>query len=204
MTKENLSKIIYFGLFLISLTFGCTNAKKGFLLDERDGQSYKCIKMKDGKHWMVENLNYAINGSFCYGDDKVNCNNFGRLYTREAAVNACPEGWHLPSDKEWEILANLYGGYHDSKTGKAVGNKEEGYAQLIKGGTSKFSALLGGYKYKDGYDSLGNYGGYWATTDRGKLYLGFYSFRGRTKSLHRGLYSMNAKNWRYYCRCIQD
>ena len=90
--------------------------------DERDGKTYKSVKI--GKlTWMAENLNYATEeGSLCYEFKEENCTKYGRLYTWAAAVGraedvcgynhecdlraknvhgVCPEGWHLPSETEW-------------------------------------------------------------------------------------------------------
>lgn len=33
---------------------------------------------------------------------EANCGYYGRLYFWDAAVNACPDGWHLPNKKEWK------------------------------------------------------------------------------------------------------
>lgn len=71
--------------------------------DERDGQTYKVIKI--GKQvWMAENLNYETKDSYCYENAPANCEKYGRLYTWEAALNACPLGWHLPTKEEFETL----------------------------------------------------------------------------------------------------
>ena len=83
------------------------------LFDKRDGQTYKTI-MVEGKMWMAQNLNINVEGSYCYKDkdkDKdVNCEKYGRLYTWEVAKEACPKGWHLPSDEEWREMAENAGG----------------------------------------------------------------------------------------------
>ena len=60
--------------------------------------------------WMAENLSYEIEGSKCKYDSDVNCSSYGRLYTWQMATASCPNGWHLPSDSEWYLLAHLYGG----------------------------------------------------------------------------------------------
>ena len=61
--------------------------------------------------WMVQNLNYkTATGSRCFEDLESNCNAGGRLYTYEAAKNACPSGWHLPTVQEWENLIMYAGG----------------------------------------------------------------------------------------------
>lgn len=60
--------------------------------------------------WMAESLNFVMDESKCKSDLKENCNQYGRLYTWKASQKACPQGWHLPSDDEWYLLASLYGG----------------------------------------------------------------------------------------------
>ncbi len=90
----------------------------GSFTDKRDGQVYSTvtyeIKLKDDSintmTWMTENLNFETENSYCFDDYSSNCETMGRLYTWSAAVNACPEGWHLPNDKEWNLLADLFGG----------------------------------------------------------------------------------------------
>ncbi|SOE78557.1 major paralogous domain-containing protein [Fibrobacter sp. UWT3] len=102
----------------------------GELVDDRDGQTYKTVKIGD-KWWMAENLNYEVDSSFCYNDSAEYCEKFGRLYRWAATVGksesecgygytcslpsgdlqgVCPSGWHLPSRAEWETLINAVGG----------------------------------------------------------------------------------------------
>lgn len=49
-----------------------------------------------------------------------NYGTYGVLYNWRAAQDACPDGWHLPSDEEWEQLTVYLGdnGYnYDGSTG---------------------------------------------------------------------------------------
>jgi uncharacterized protein (TIGR02145 family) len=54
--------------------------------------------------WMRSNLNVETAMSFCYDDDPANCAMYGRLYTWEAAMEACPPGWRLPSAQDFQSM----------------------------------------------------------------------------------------------------
>ena len=90
---------------IISCSQSDQNMGTDTFTDSRDGQTYRWIRLKDGKKWMAQNLNYDIEGSTCYEKEKANCDKDGRLYTQKAAIAACPKGWRLPSDDEWWGLA---------------------------------------------------------------------------------------------------
>lgn len=77
--------------------------------DPRDGQVYKTVQIGN-QIWMAENLNYEIEGSWCYDNNPEYAQKYGRLYTWEAAMKAAPEGWHLPSMAEFETLLAAVGG----------------------------------------------------------------------------------------------
>jgi len=126
--------------------------KKGSFEDERDGQKYETVKMPDGKIWMAQNLNYKVENSWLYADDK-DYEVYGRLYTWDAAKEACPPGWHVPSREEWESLVEAVGG--SSVAGKKLrydGDDDYG-----------FSAQFGGVRQPDGKFDYEDLGGCWWT-----------------------------------------
>jgi len=131
------------------------------LLDERDGQEYMIFDA-NGQWWMGENLNFDTQNSWCYNLENTECESFGRLYTWDAASAACPDGWHLPDDYEWNSLIKYYGGnYYAGKN-------------LKVGGASKFNALLSGYRDKAGFfGKIDESAYYWSATEMNNDYSSF-------------------------------
>ena len=122
------------------------NAEKceyGTLVDSIDGLTYKTVKIGN-QVWMAENFGRKT-GDFCYDDDAENCTKYGRLYTWFIARSVCPNGWHLPSKKEFETLLGAVGGTENSakKLKSSSGWDENGNGQ----DAFCFSALPAGKVY---------------------------------------------------------
>ena len=169
-------------------------------------QYYKTVTIApEGKDysetWMAENLNYKTENSWCYDDKDENCAKYGRLYTWASAVGktetecgdgqkcnlgtgdirgVCPEGWHLPSQEEWEDLIEAVGGL--STAGAKLKSKTgwEEYSGINNEDAFGFSALPAGSRD----DFNGRYGGegdgvfFWSSTEyyddqAYSMYLGY-------------------------------
>jgi uncharacterized protein (TIGR02145 family) len=156
---------------------------------------------KIGSHtWMAQNLNCDVSGSKCYDNDPASCTKYGRLYDWSAAKSACPGGWHLPSDEEWDALVTAVGGSSTagtklkSKSGwNNDGNGTDDYG---------FSALPGGLGYSAGnFNSVGDNGNWWSSTENNAsnaYYRNMYyliAFVGRNN---------NDKSNYFSVRCVQD
>jgi uncharacterized protein (TIGR02145 family) len=105
---KNRSFLIIIGILIIAVNSSAQ--KTGTFKDSRDGKTYKTVKIGT-QTWMAENLAYKIDGAcWAFGDVANNVEKYGYLYNWEAAKKACPAGWHLPSDAEWNTLITYLGG----------------------------------------------------------------------------------------------
>jgi uncharacterized protein (TIGR02145 family) len=113
--------------------------------------------------WMAENLNYDVGRSTCHDNTPTNCTKYGRLYDWHTAMEACPAGWHLPSDAEWTILTDYVGGWSTAGIKLKSTSGWNDYEGKSGNGTDEFgfSALPGGNEplATDGYN------GYWWSAD---------------------------------------
>jgi len=94
----------------VAAAIGLAGCGSGTFTDSRDGQKYRTVIMPDGKRWMAQNLNYKTDSSWCYENSVDSCTKYGRLYTWNAAMKACPTGYHLPSHEDWNYLTEIVGG----------------------------------------------------------------------------------------------
>jgi uncharacterized protein (TIGR02145 family) len=151
-------------------------------IDTRDNKIYKKVKIGN-QWWMGENLNYAVSNtstdsSWCYENNADSCAKYGRLYNWNTAMagsagswanpsgvrGVCPEGWHLPSNAEWEALMVAAGGY--STAGKKLKSKSGWYDNGNGTDDYGFSALPGGYYLRGSFDYVGSESYWWLATER--------------------------------------
>lgn len=168
--------------------------------DERDGQEYNTVKIGD-QMWMAENLKFEFpDGSWCYDDDPMICNKFGRLYSWDAAVESCPAGWRLPSDEDWMILE------------KNLGIPEDALDQMgwrafrdetLQENLSGFKLIMAGYRpYGDGaYDDIMDDAYFWTSTGYDKVDAWKRTFDDHRKAVGRGF---DSKRKGLSVRCVKD
>jgi len=159
--------------------------------DVRDNSVYRA-KWIGGNIWMTEDLRYGgteenpLESANCPDGE---CTERGRLYSYDAAMDACPEGWTLPS--KWQ-LQDLLSKHPEDFC-------EEGDAWDNDGtNMTGFSAVpTGEWSPGSGYAADLRYARYWSSTevdDKGAYMIyfspGFYS--GQTFS----------KSYGYAVRCI--
>lgn len=122
-------------------------ATSGSYKDPRDGYKYEWVLINN-QLWIAENINYAtVNGSVC-----MQCNNWGRLYNFNAAKEACPSGFHIPSKSEWQQLLKFSSknklagkalkagfGWDPLKGTSTYGNGDDDFGFGVKAGGAHFA-----------------------------------------------------------------
>ena len=175
-----------------------------------DGNTYKTVKIGD-QVWMAENLrttHYADGTSIALGsststttayryypnNDQFNVSTYGYLYNWKAVTRdstgakiqgICPDGWHVPSYREWKKLIDYVGsrseyvcdgdtntnhiakalaatvGWNSSTNKCAVGNNPSA------NNATGFSAFPAGFycgSHNDNYTAFGYYAYFWSGT----------------------------------------
>ncbi|MBN2410806.1 Ig-like domain-containing protein [candidate division KSB1 bacterium] len=161
------------------------------IVTDIDGNVYQIIKIGD-QWWMAENLKVTHyrngdpiikvtsnsvwtglnSGAYCYyNNNSSTADIFGALYNWFAVTdgrNIAPEGWHVPSDAEWQILTDYLGGASEAG-GKMKETGTEYWNSPNSGATNEsgFTALPGGFRsYLDGvFYSLRNNAHFWSSTE---------------------------------------
>lgn len=152
-----------------------------------DGNVYQTVTVGD-QTWFKENLkstHYAdgkiIPGVCAYNNNDSLANVYGNLYSWDAATNgiveegtqgACPAGYHVPSQAEWELLECFLGG-SSVAGGKLKATTLWESPNCGADNSSGFSALPSGEF--DGYQTetfqwINNITSFWTSTDGGSQF----------------------------------
>jgi len=210
----------YLLLLLVGISGNCNREKTQMAhLDESvkdiDGNIYKTVKIGD-QWWMAENLKVTHYrngdqiacltiddewdqpmGAYCYyNNDISNIGQYGMLYNWFAVSNSrsiAPEGWHVPTEAEWQELVEYLGG--DTLAGSRMKKPTKD--------TIGFAALFGGYRYNHGaFDGIGINAYFWSSTESNE-----------GNAWYRYLYYGNSNVYRddsgwkqagYSVRCVRD
>lgn len=172
--------------------------------DTRDGKIYDIIQI-GSQCWFAENLNYETDDSWCFDENANECDIYGRLYELDDAINACPPGWHVPSNEEWEQLGEALGGL-DISGGKM---KETGISKWNAPNTgatneSGFTAIPAGFRGNGGFFGQKGTGAFfWSTTEEEvnanyKIYRSI-GYTGQALEQH-----SHPANYGFSVRCIRN
>jgi uncharacterized protein (TIGR02145 family) len=211
-------KIVYYtfcAVFVLSTLMACKKDKKeesnqtsetpaDQFTDGRDGKVYKTVIIGT-QTWMAENLNYEVVGSVCYNALADSCAKYGKLYDGVTAQSACPSGYHLPTDAEWQTM-EIYLGMTQSDADMS-GSNPRGTDQGTKlkvGGSSGFNSKLSGI-FNGSYVGVGQYTYFWTSTqDPLSSTDSFYrAFTQASGGIYRDYTTNNSDN-KFCVRCVKD
>lgn len=131
--------------------------------DPRDKQKYRLVRIAN-LEWFGDNLNYKSEGSYCFGDDDNNCMAYGRLYTWEAARTACPAGFRLPTQADFDSLWTAAGA--DFNAGYLLKTTYGWKGDTNGNDTLKFSAMPAGNRFDDEtYGNMDKFAFFWSADD---------------------------------------
>ena len=174
----------------------------GSFTDSRDMQTYKTVTIGN-QTWMARDLNYETDNSYSFDNsfckNEKYCNKHGRIYTWATAMDSagiwsvngkgcgsgstcsatfpvrgvCPDGWHIPTKAEFQILINFVGGSSiggkNLKSTSGWYNDYSGQDSYLKGNGSNtygFSASPSFAIYAGGGESgEGRIAGFWSATE---------------------------------------
>lgn len=196
----------------------------GTITDSRDGKTYKTVSI-GSQIWMAENLNYETANSFCYYNNRDNCDKYGRLYIWSAAMDsagiwssngmgcgdasicspiypvqgACPMGWHLPTMVEFETLFALVGDQYIA--GQMLKATRSWIDRRKERDSYSFSALAAGFRNDENFILEGHDASFWSSTefsDESAYFVELSDYNDYADL--RPLY----KNFAFSVRCVKD
>jgi uncharacterized protein (TIGR02145 family) len=181
---------------------------------EHEGSVYPTVSIKD-QCWLKRNLDAGamiasgisaegggVTEKYCYDNDPSNCVTFGGLYSWGEAMRygadpgaqgICPEGWHIPTHGDINVLSAALG---DSSLSR-------NYVAVPDGGTDAtgFSARLAGYFDYGYFGELGDVTKFWMS-EKDNSDRAYYWVLGKTGY---GLVWVRAdKSAGYSIRCVED
>ncbi|MCL2688509.1 MAG: fibrobacter succinogenes major paralogous domain-containing protein [Chitinispirillia bacterium] len=179
-----------------------TASRANTFTDERDDQKYRMVKIGN-LTWMADNLNFRPRtGSLCYGADMTNCDKYGRLYDWNAAQDACPAGWRLPTAKNWDDLISQAG---DNEFAAKKLKSKTGWSDN-ENGTDEFgfAALPGGFRSGEDmvFHDIGKKSGWWATIEAGRHRFAIFADNKDCQLGCDGCWWED--NWGFSIRCVKD
>lgn len=218
--------LIVFLSFLVS----CQKDNINSTLKDIDGNSYKTVTIGT-QVWMAENLRVKrypdgtnipevtsceswasltqSSEAFCFYDNNSH-NLHGGYYTYSAAIKACPKGWHLPTNNEWDqLVIYLYNNGFNNAEGKAL---KSSFSWKLNGNGSDnmaFSALPSGRKYQNMLSAncigefyyIGEFGYWWTSTSNGE---NFAQMKWLSYDSDKVLSNSEVKKTGFSVRCLKN
>ena len=152
-----------------TLTGTGISASDEHITDPRDkmGENDYFIIRKGNLEWFRNNLAWTGAG-VAYENSDVTSYPLGRYYTWDEAMTACPEGWRLPTDEEWETLGTSAG----ALSADAYLNSHrmwEYWPDVTRTNESGMSVIPSGYtlvgKSMPTFKRIYDYAAFWTSTE---------------------------------------
>ena len=203
------------------LDFACGDS----LLDVRDLQKYSTVLIGT-QCWFAKNLNIGsrIDGGvgqtntgtiekYCYGDIPANCDTNGGLYqwdqamqyeTTEGVQGICPDGWHIPTSAEWDILMSYLGGFTVAG-GKMKETGTSYWASPNTGATNEsgFTCYGSGYSNSNGlFHDLLTVSFLWSSTQMSESNASGRKLTNSSAAII--FWEQYGKAYGYSVRCVKD
>ena len=140
--------------------------------DERDGLVYRAVVIGE-QTWMAQNLSYNQFAEYLHNDcpgatNPDSCGKYGILYDFNDRNKVCPNGWHLPTSKDWDTLFNFVGASGDAtkKLRTTTGWKARSSDEEDRNGTDDFgfSAYPAGHMRYISIEGLGEHARFWTSS----------------------------------------
>lgn len=175
--------------------------KDGYYTDKRNNREYRIMEIWLPPYsnvmnlWFAENLDYVDStledGSWCYNDNKDSCKTYGRLYTWEAANKACPEGWRLPTQEDWNSLYSVVSDRIEPAGTKLKTIDHWQNSEGVLQGTNRFGfyGLPAGRKNAEGgWLPTGKFAYFWTSSDSTSELAYGWQLTHETDALNYGVY----------------
>jgi uncharacterized protein (TIGR02145 family) len=160
-------------------------------------------EVKSPEEWLEAGMNNQPVWCY-YNNDPENGEKYGKMYNWYAVNDPrglAPEGWHIPSDAEWNELVAFLGGNREAgnKMKSTTGWNEEGNGN----NETEFSAFPGGYRNSPGeFLTLGSTGYWWSSTEDKNEFIAYSRYIIYTSTfLFR---NFTNKRFGLYVRCLKD
>ncbi len=133
-----------------------------FIQEQIGAYTYKTVVI-NGQTIMAENMRSPktdnANGIYAPNGDEANVEQYGHLYSWEAAQKVCPSGWHLPTKKEFKAILE-YVGHDDARRAQNLRITSWDNGKDRNG----FGALPAGGYFKESYYYFASHADFWSST----------------------------------------
>jgi len=163
-------------------------------------KNYPCTRVNN-QVWMAQNLELDDTGIRYLRRVKEG---YGKLYNWDMAMKACPVGWKLPSDEDWQTLINNLGGKElaggvmkDDKAWENVKNTVK--SKPVVG----FNAVpSGGMEGAGSFTEMGQDAIFWTSTENRSGAM-FVQLKNSNTIAYIGTGAASKENY-YSVRCLED